>query len=220
MTAQLGAWIIRITRRDDIMASTASEHRHVTLRRSVLLLACIAPALAACASTPPSPLQDPVPRTSTVGVETRSSRGEVIIRRDDFVAVNELQAPRAAAWQQLLEVWEEVGLPQPNVDARSFTLTVVQGTLHRSLGRERLSTYLNCGSSMSGLNADTHRVRLTVQALLEPSGTDASRLHVRVDATAQSLEGASAALQQCTSKGTLEALITRRVRERLAAARR
>jgi hypothetical protein len=193
--------------------------RRQSRRRAALLLACIPPAVAACAGAPPSPLRDTGPQTSTVAVETQSSRGEVIIRRDDFVAVNELQAPRAAAWQQLLEVWREVGLPEPVVDARGFTLSLAQGALHRRLGPERLSTYLNCGSSISGLNADTHRVRLTMQALLEPSGTDASRLHLRVDATAQSMEGASTALQQCTSNGTLEGLITRRVRERLAAAR-
>jgi hypothetical protein len=186
--------------------------------RPTLVLAISAGlAAAGCASSAPSPLQDRSPQTSTVSLETQSARNELTLRRDDFVAVNALAAPVTATWRELLEVWEEVGLPEPQVDRRAFTLSVANAPVHRRLGRERLSSYLNCGNSMSGMNADTHRIRLTVSALVDAAGADSSRLHVRVDAMAHSMEGASTAPVQCTSRGALESLVTRRVRERLAA---
>jgi hypothetical protein len=179
-------------------------------------LALAASILAGCAGgTPPSPLSSSRPGETTVSVETPTQRAETIIRNDDFVAITELDVPRSTAWRHLREVWMGVGLPEPTVDERAFTLAVVNHSTARRLGGTPLSTYLSCGRSMTGWNADTHRIRLTVHTLLEPVGTSRTRLHTRVDATAMSTEGASTSPVLCTSRGALEALIARRVAERL-----
>jgi hypothetical protein len=184
--------------------------------RAVFRFAALSAAfLAGCATAETSPLARPTPDTQTVTVQGEEGSFEATLRRDDFVSRADLPAGRAAAWQHLQEVWAEIGLPEPLADRRSYTLVIANQLIQRRLGRTPLSAYLDCGSSMTGAHADTHRIRLTVQSMLERIDESATRLHTRVDATAQSTGGASAPVMQCSSRGSLEGLIARTLRERL-----
>jgi hypothetical protein len=173
----------------------------------------------ACASAPASPLSES--RESTTRVTMQTSEGgaatDHTLRREEFIAISQLPASRQAVWQHLRAVWDDVGLTEPVADQRAFSLSLIDLTITRRLGRTPLSAYLSCGSSMTGWNADTHRIRLTVRTVLERVTADTTRVHTRVDAVAHNTSGTSTAPTQCTSRGTLEDLIARRVRERLAA---
>jgi hypothetical protein len=190
--------------------SRAPGARHLA---HVLISASVAVA-AGCAAAPPSPLSGGDSQTS-VSVQSTLGTSEHTIRREDFVAMATLPAPRQAVWQHLLEAWRETGLPEPDADARAFTLTIVDRPLMRRLGTTPLSTYLDCGNSITGWNADTHRVHLTMRTLLERVAADSTRVHSRVDAVAHSTAGASAGPIACTSKGTLESQLAQRVRQKL-----
>lgn len=176
-------------------------------------LAVLVLVVTACAAPEAeSPLQ-PTP-SGTVSV-TPEGRVGTTIRREDAVGVTAIPGTREAAWPHLKAAWTDVGLPEPVADDRLHTLTLANRVVTRRLGRTNLSSYLSCGRSMNGWNADTHRIHLTVRSLLETrEGT--TRLHTRVDAVAQSTEGASATRLECTSTGALEGLIAKRLQERIA----
>lgn len=184
-----------------------------------LVLAAAPALLIGCgARGEPSPLRGTDDGRQTIVLTTPSGTAEATIRRDSHVAVADLPARRVDAWPHLLEAWAEAGLPDPVIDRAGYMLVVTNRTVQRRLGRRPMSAYLSCGTSISGPNADSHRIRLSAQTLLESAGPERSLLHVRIEATAFSTEGASATPLACASLGTLEALIVKGVLERLAAA--
>jgi hypothetical protein len=183
-----------------------------------LVLPAVAVLLVGCSAQGYSPLRPPDDGRQTVVVTTQAGTAEAVLRRDTHVAVASLSATRSEAWEPLLEAWAEVGLPEPAADRPSFTVSISNHTVQRRLARTPLSQYLSCGTSISGPNADSHRIRLTVNALLEPAGEERSVLHVRVEAVAHSTEGASASPLQCATLGKLEAAIVSSVQRRLGPA--
>jgi hypothetical protein len=199
-------------------ASTPPGTVERSVRTMMPLIGAFALGIGACAPTAQSPLSRPdVDRN--VSVSTNMERSEHTIRRSDFVAVNDVAAPRPVVWQLLRQAWDDVGLPAPQVDDRAYSLGVSNHLITRRLGRAPLSTYLSCGSSVAGWNADTHRIRLTVRTVLEHVTPDSTRIHTRVDAVATPTEGTSSAAIECTTRGALEVQISARVRERLGLSR-
>lgn len=180
-----------------------------------LVLAATALLLGGCGAQGHSPLRPADDGRQTVVVTTQTGTAEAVLRRDTHVAVASLPVTRAEAWEPLLDAWAEVGLPEPVTDRRGFTVSVSNHPVQRRLARTPLSQYLSCGTSISGPNADSHRIRLTVNALLEAAGEERSVLHVRVEAVAHSTEGASATPIQCATLGKLEAAIVSSVQQRL-----
>jgi hypothetical protein len=185
-------------------------------RAAGTLLCAAAVGLGGCAAGPASPLQQRGDGVTPVSIQTAEGTSDHTVRHEDFVAVSTVAVPRTQAWEHLLAVWEEMELPQAVGDRRAFTLTLNEQTVVRRLGTVPLSNYLSCGRSMSGWNADTHRIRLSIRTLLERTAADSTRVHTRLDAVAHSTGGTSAAPIQCTSKGTLEMEIARRVQQRAA----
>lgn len=186
--------------------------------RSLASALLAATALTACAANPPSPLQQPGEQTVGVSMDTPDGRLDQQIRREQHIGITTVAAARPQAWEHLLAAWQELGLVDPAGDPRTFTLRVTERVVMRRLGDTPLSVYLDCGRSMTGWNADTHRVRLTVHSLLERVSADSTRVHTRVDAVAHSTGGASAAPMACTTKGVLESRVGQRVAQHAAQA--
>jgi hypothetical protein len=180
------------------------SHRSATALAAALVLA-----LAACAPAATSPLATPSADEDIIAIHGPEGTVEARLRRDDFVGRSEIAVNRVVAWRQLPAVWQELGLPEPVADPRSYTLAITSHTVQRRLGRANLSTYLDCGAGITGQNADTYRIRLSVRTMLERIDESATRVHTRVDATAHSTGGASAAALPCSSRGVLENQIAR-----------
>jgi hypothetical protein len=127
---------------------------------------------------------------------------DMSIRREDYVPSTTLEVPRETVWELLPGVYEEIGLPVPGVDRSTWTVGVIDHRTSRRIGSMRMSTLISCGSDLTGQNADTHRIRMTVRTWLEETdgGTNA---RTRVEATASSTEG-RASVVPCTSTGELE----------------
>jgi hypothetical protein len=178
--------------------------------------AALAAVAAACAPAAQSPL-DRHESDRTVTVQADTWRTDVTLRYRDHVAIADVPAPRREVWEHLTRAWEEVGLPEPVVDRSGYSLTVTNYAVTRRLGRTSMSNYLNCGSSLTGPIADTHRITLSVRTILEPASPDTTEVHTRVDAVATPTAGGSTASSVCSSRGVLEAQIASRVKYHLAA---
>lgn len=192
-----------------------SQATRAAANRGVVVMAVAALFIGCAAAESASPLRGPDEGTHTIVLTTPSGTAEASIRRDQHVAIADLPASRTDVWPLVLEAWKDSGLPDPVVDDRGYRVAVTNTTVQRRIGRRPISSYLSCGSSISGPNADSHRIRLTAQALVERAGDARSVLHIRIEATAHTTEGASAAPIPCATLGTLENLIVTRVIELL-----
>ena len=79
------------------------------------------------------------------------------------------------------------------------------------LGGRRMSSWISCGESMTGPNADTWRVTLAVVSWIEPVSRDTSKLRTTLMATARNLAEGSRVPMACTTTGQMEAEIHKKV---------
>jgi hypothetical protein len=122
-----------------------------------------------------------------------------------------LVIPADAAWARLPQAFAAVGLEGGVPIEAEKTFSVGPTRITRRLGGQRLSSYLNCGQSITHPNADTHAVMLTVSSQVVPNGT-ATRLETRVQATATPLVSGGA-MVACNSTGALENRIAAELRK-------
>jgi hypothetical protein len=86
-----------------------------------------------------------------------------------------------------------------------------------TFGGKRLSTWLSCGDGITGPNADSYRVTLSLHTLVQPGPEGRSLLRTAVLAGAVNVgEGAGRQPLSCTSTGGLERRIRQMVEEELA----
>lgn len=77
----------------------------------------------------------------------------------------------------------------------------------RNLAGSNLSRFLECGSSITGPRADTHRVTMPLLLLIDPAGDGKSKLRVALVASAQDRSGVSNSPVLCGSTGALEGML-------------
>ena len=86
--------------------------------------------------------------------------------------------------------------------------------LLRRFGNDRLSTYFECGTGLSGPQADTWRLTAAVMLWVERAGDAGSRVRIALVAGAQDLDPSTRRSAGCGSTGALETMVIDRIRKR------
>lgn len=135
------------------------------------------------------------------------------VRIDDGGATSTftLSAAPEAAWTALLAAYQKMGIPLSSVDAGQ-RIASADVAVRRKLAGKSLSEYLDCGSNLTGLVANSYRVRLRVSSALKAGPQGGSALQTSVSASATSPQGASSAPVNCATTGRLEAELAQLVR--------
>jgi len=123
-----------------------------------------------------------------------------------------LPASAGAVFRAARQVFFELQIPTPMADSARGYLVNGRFVKLRSLIGSPLSTYLNCGSGITGPNADAFRVTMAIAALVDSTGPYTSRLRVSVFAGAESTEGVAKSAVACASSGVLEERILATIR--------
>ena len=126
-----------------------------------------------------------------------------------------LSASAGAVFFAARQVFFELKIPAPMADSVRGYLINGRFIKLRSLAGFPLSTYLNCGSGMTGPNADAFRITMAVAALIDATGPSTSRLRLTVLAGGESTEGVSKSAVACASSGVLEERILRTIRVKI-----
>ena len=126
-----------------------------------------------------------------------------------------LPASAGAVFWAARQVLFELKIPTPMADSARGYLINGRFVKLRSLAGSPLSTYLNCGSGITGPNADAFRVTMAIAAFVDPTGPNTSRLRVTVLAGAESTEGVSKSAVACASSGVLEERMLRTIRVKI-----
>jgi len=126
-----------------------------------------------------------------------------------------LPASAGAVFFAARQVFFELKIPAPIADSAGGYLINGRFIKLRSLAGAPLSTYVNCGSGMTGPNADSYRVTMAIAALINATGPNTSRLRLAVLAGAENTEGVSKSAVACGSSGLLEERIARTIRAKV-----
>jgi hypothetical protein len=114
-------------------------------------------------------------------------------------------APIQSVWRVLPTAFDSAGVQLTLVDPKKHLMANEGFKVRQKLGKERLSTYFECGTTQVGPNADSYELFLTVHSYLEPVKSDSNRTRMTVAVT-----GSGKPLQfsqdysRCTSKTMLE----------------
>lgn len=178
------------------------------MRRTAAFLGLL---LAGCATAPGlAPTGGPPTQ-----ITPTSTGMEVRLRPDDTAAEAAVAAPVAEAWSALVAAYQALEIPIASIDEAHHLLGNRAFETSRRLDGKRISTYVSCGSDLSGPLADQGRVRLDLVTQLVPEG-NATTIATRLQASVTPFAGTSASNIGCGSTGRLEARIAELVREQLA----
>ncbi|MGE0160279.1 MAG: hypothetical protein AB7T31_12785 [Gemmatimonadales bacterium] len=163
-------------------------------------------AAAGCASGPSSAPEE-IGATGTgltsVAVGQLSSRQSTVeVRNEASVAESAVAAPLRTVWGVMPGVFQRLQVEMSYVDAGAGTIG--NGNFRpRRLGGRSLSTFLDCGSGLTGPYADAYAVRMSLLVQLLPAADGATTVRTSIDAYAED-RAVNARPIHCNSRGTLE----------------
>ncbi|MBK6489892.1 MAG: hypothetical protein IPF98_24230 [Gemmatimonadetes bacterium] len=127
-----------------------------------------------------------------------------------------IAAPRGVTFRALAQVLAELKVPVDTRDSTRGIIGVMSVPRMRTFGTGRISKYLNCGSGMTGLNADNWRVYVTALAFVEAADSATTTLRLAMIGGAQDVAGSSTDPVACGSTGSFESLVIERLKARIA----
>lgn len=188
--------------------------RHERWTAQACLLALVA-AAGGCASGS-SEVQDGGTGLRSISVGALSSSTPAIeVRNDASFAEFALPARLTAVWGTLPAVFEQLGIEPTYVDSGQGRIGNARYTRSR-IERRSMSTYIECGSGLTGPYADAYEVTLSILVHVVPNGQQGTVVRTNLDAFATQRSANSTSIH-CTSKGALERRIRALIEERLAA---
>lgn len=160
----------------------------------------------------PAPAQEAV----RVRVQLPAWRGSIVL---DTLALRnrvEFDAAPASVWPALAAAVR--GLDPALAEVADSTVGLVAGpgvVAFRRLAGDAMSRWLDCGTGMTGPQANTSRVTLAFAAILDPLPGNRSRLGLALTASALDRSGSTSVAVQCNTFGTLEAAVIEATERRL-----
>jgi hypothetical protein len=137
---------------------------------------------------------------------------------DTMVAPQELDAPYGKVFAAVVAAFDDMKIPLDTRDSASGMVGNL--TLKRSgnLAGAQMSRWLNCGSGITGPNADNWRTYVSVVALLDRvTTTNRTQIRVAMIAGAQDMQGASKEAVTCSSTGGIESQLLVRIKGKVSA---
>jgi hypothetical protein len=135
------------------------------------------------------------------------------VRNEASVSASTVPASASEVWRVLPAVFQQLGIEATFVDPGAAAMGNSRYTRARIEGRQ-LSTYLDCGSGLTGPYADAYAVTLSLLVQLDGAGGGGTEVRTTVDAYARA-RGVSARPIHCQSRGALERRIWALVGEKL-----
>lgn len=147
-------------------------------------------------------------------IETGESMGARLGSLPEFKSAHKsnVPVPINTAWARLGAAYEKMGIGLTTRDTASHTLGNEGMRRTHTLGGERLSDFLDCGTGTGGgPNADLYAVTLSVVTQLQPVNESSTQVATMVQATAAPLTFGSPPVA-CATTGNLEERLASLVR--------
>jgi len=165
------------------------------------LAAILLISVSACASTGSSGASSL--QQEHVSLEAPNGRFDLLLTKELYLSSDTLTVPATRAWPALLQTYAGFGLPLQGADAAGRMIATNYAHVHGSFAGERLSRWLDCGSSITGDIASNYEVTLRFGTMIDTSVAGRSILRSAVSATAIA-PGSGTTPVECNSRGTFE----------------
>jgi hypothetical protein len=129
----------------------------------------------------------------------------------------EVNAPFQRVYLAAVLAFEGLKIPLETRDSVAGRVGNLNLTQSRRLAGSNLSRFLDCGSTMTGLRADSYRIEMPLIVLLDRAGQAKTRVRVGLVASARDMSGTSTEPVLCLSTGVLEARIHESIGRHVAA---
>ena len=144
---------------------------------------------------------------SHVTIDAPGGRFDLLLTRDAFLSSDTLTLTPKRAWPALVQTYAEFGVPLQGADASRYMIATQYFHAHSNFAGERLSRWIECGSTMTGEIATSYEITLRLGTLLDTSVV--GRTIVRTVLSASAIApGSGTTPVQCTTRGSFEKRIT------------
>lgn len=116
------------------------------------------------------------------------------------------------AWSEYPTVFGELGIEPNVIDSKQHVFGNAGVKVRGSLGRQRLSRYIDCGATAGMANADQYDIIVRVVSQVVPADAGLATIRTQVEANGRA-SGESSTSARCVSTGALEARIARMMSE-------
>ncbi len=168
--------------------------------------------LTACASSGGGSERAETPQTTRV----ETAGGPVSITTLSARGLSQpFHVPPSVVWSKLPEVYGELELPVSSLIPARQEIAAESFRVRRTLGGQRLSRYVNCGSSLGEQNADSYQVLMAVSSRVTENRDGLAVLTTTIEATASPPASTTHRGVVCNTTGELERRIEQMVRDRI-----
>lgn len=170
-------------------------------------LLAILPTTAALAQGPPKMTARPVDR-----IRVTLPGFPAPIALDTVANVIELNAPMGKVFAAAADAMKHFAVPVEVRDSLNGLIGSTSFAKARSMAGTQLSATFNCGTGITGPNADNYRVNIALMAMMEPLSPERTKLQIAVVGSATDVQGSSKNPVTCATTGTLEGKIEKHIK--------
>lgn len=176
----------------------------------LLVTVMLSPMASASAQLPGQPRAQPIARLRT-GIPGFPDP----IALDTVAQYREFKAPMGAVFTATLAAYKALDIPITVRDSAHGTVGNLSWIKMRQLAGKTMSTSFNCGSGMTGPNADAYRLTIATVVLIEGLPNGGSKVGIAFVAGAQDVQGAAKDPVPCGTNGYVESQLEQLIRSKL-----
>lgn len=176
------------------MRTTGDTSRLAIAARAALIVLA-----AGCATSGGSGSQ-PMMRQEHIQIDGVNS---LTLWRDESLSSDEVALGQGVAWPALLRAYASFGAPLEGSDPKNHVIATQLFRAHGTFAGKQMSTWLDCGSSITGDIANGYEITMRIGTRLDSLDAGRTKLSSAVSARASSI-GSSSPPVHCTSRRTLE----------------
>ncbi len=127
----------------------------------------------------------------------------------------EIEAPPATVWLAVKKVYADLEIPVTLENPPAHQLGNPKFYKSRQMGGQRMTDFVDCGAGLTGPNAASYRIFMSLLTDVIPDGKGGTTLQTTFTASGQDVSGGSSDRIPCGSSGRFEALVLNRVKTAL-----
>ena len=134
------------------------------------------------------------------------------IAMDTLASEYTVNAPTGKTFTAAAQVFRTLGFNATVRDSVGGLIGNEEFSRTRTLVGSQMSTWLNCGSGMTGPNADNYRITIALMILVDPASNNTTRMRIGMVGSGANIAGISTEPVGCATTGRLEERIAQMIK--------